>query len=244
MPILILLTIGLQIICGIHAVRHGNIYPWIFIIIMAPLLGCAIYTAMVWLPELERVSAKAGNDITKLIDPDRDYRARLKDAELVGSADSKRMLAEECLRRGDTAEAVKLLEAIATGVYADDPALLHALARARFLNGDAFGAQKALDDLRTANPEWSSADGHLLYARALEEQGKTEEARIDYEALVRYFPGEEAKCRLALLYQKMGRVEAARQLFEGVVKSVDGAPKHYKRAQQDWLGVARRNLGA
>lgn len=244
MPILAILTILLQIYCGVHAARNGHANPWLWIIIFAPLLGCAIYMIMVMAPEMERAGAKAANTVTKVLDPDRDFRQRLREVEMVGSADSKRALAEECIKRNEFAQAVEVLESAAVGLHADDPALLHGLARARYLNNDAAGAQKALDDLRAANPDWTSADAHLLYARVLEAQGRTDEALHDYDALIGYYPGEEARCRMALLLQKLGRVGEARALFESVVKSVDGAPKHYKRMQSDWLNVARRNLGA
>jgi len=243
LPILLLLTITLQIICGIHAARHGRAWPWLFVILSFPLIGCAIYTLMVVAPELQQAGTKAAGRVQNVIDPDRDFRTKLRQAELVGSADAKRQLAEECIKRGSYGEAVALFETAAMGIHADDPALLYGLARAKFLNSDPAGTQKALDDLRAANPDWSSADAHLLYARALEEQGKTEEALHDYEALIGYFPGEEARCRMALLLQKQGRVEDARQLFETVVRFVDGAPKHCRRAQNDWIQVARRNLG-
>jgi hypothetical protein len=243
MSILVILTIALQIACGVHAVRHGQ-FVWVFVILFFPLLGCAIYGIVVLWPQLNRAGAKAASGVTRAVDPDRDYRARLREAEMVGSADSKKALAEECIKRSDFPQAVALFESAAIGLHADDPALLHGLARARFLNSDPAGAQKALDDLRAANPDWSSPDAHLLYARALEAQGKLSEAFADYEALIGYFPGEEARCRLALLLQKEGRADEARQLFQTVVQSVDGAPKHYRRAQNEWLQLARRNLGA
>jgi hypothetical protein len=233
----------LQVWCGVHAARNGHVFPWIYIIIFAPVIGCAIYIIMVMAPGMQRAGAKAASSVTKALDPDRDYRARVRQVEMVGSADAKKALAEECIRRSEFAQAVEIYENAATGIHADDPALLHGLARARFFNNDPAGTQKALDDLRAADPDWTSADAHLLYARALETQGKTAEALDDYQALIRYFPGEEARVRYALLLQKEGRVDDARGLFEQVVKSVEGAPKHYRKAQHDWFQVARRNLG-
>jgi len=242
-PIFGVFSLLLTIYCGVHAARNGNAYPWLWIIILVPPLGSVIYLIVVLLPSMERAGQHAAHNVSKVLDPDRDYRERVRQVEIVGSADAKKALAEECIKRSEFAQAVEIYEHAAVGIHADDPALLHGLARARFLNNDSAGAQKALDDLRAANPSWESPDAHLLYARALEGQGKTEEALADYEALIRYFPGEEARCRYALLLQKLGRPEEARQVFETVLKSVDGAPKHYQRNQRDWLQVAKRNLG-
>jgi hypothetical protein len=44
------------------------------------------------------------------------------------------------------------------------------------------------------------------------------------------------------LLQRQGRAPEARALFETVMQSVDGAPKHYRRAQNAWAKLARRNL--
>jgi hypothetical protein len=75
-----------------------------------------------------------------------------------------------------------------------------------------------------------------------EQQGEIEEALIEYAALAEYYPGEEPRCRLALLLQKTGRVAEAKTLFQEVVRSVERASKLYYRTERDWYEVARRNL--
>lgn len=244
MPFALIAMFALQICCAIHAVRSGNVQPWLWIILFFPLIGSFIYIVTVIVPEFSRSRAgvQVAQDVKRLIDPNREYRERFAEAELVGSAESKRALAEECMRRNEFSEAVALYESAATGIHAEDPALLHGLARARFADGDSVGAQKTLDDLRAANPDWQSADAHLLYARALEGQGRFDEALSEYEALARYFPGEEARVRLALLLQRQGEVERSREIFLEVVRNIERGVPHYRRSQRDWLQVARRNL--
>ena len=116
------------------------------------------------------------------------------------------------------------------------------LARAQFALQDYAGACATLDRLRAAHPDLDCADGHLLYARSQEQQGNVEQALIEYAALAEYYPGEEARCRLGLLLQKLGRVAEARTLFQHVVRSVERASKLYYRTERDWYEVARRNL--
>ena len=82
----------------------------------------------------------------------------------------------------------------------------------------------------------------MIYARALEAQGHLDDACIEFEALARYFAGEEARARLGLIYQKLGRTEEARALFDNVVKNVTGGTPFYKRQQREWLRVAQSNL--
>jgi hypothetical protein len=234
----------LQVICIVHAVRSGRVMPWIFVIIFLPLIGSLIYIVMEILPELStsRRASAVRSGVRKIADPNRDFRAAKRDVEMVGSADAKKRLAEEYLERGEHDEAIALFESALTGAHADDPALLWGLARARLAKGDGAGTQAALDALQAVNPKLVSADAHLAYARALELQGKDGEALVEYEKLARYFPGEEARVRYALLLKKLGNAEQAGALFEEVLKLTDGGPRHYRQAQKEWSDIARRNL--
>ena len=238
-----LLIIALHLLCAVIVVRNGHVFPWLFFVLVFPFMGCLIYFAVMMGPDLREDVARVVRSLRKLIDPRRDLRLTRRRAEMVGSADAKRALAEECIKRGNYDEAVALFETAAMGLHADDPALLHGLAHARFFNNDPAGAQQALDHLRAVNPDWRSPKAHLLYARALEQQGKGQEALAEYEALIDDYPGEEARCRMALLLKKQGRTEDARALFERVVRFMEHAPKHYRHAQNGWVKVARRNLG-
>jgi hypothetical protein len=164
--------------------------------------------------------------------------------ELVGSADAKLRLAEEYSVRGQYGDAVALLKSALVGVHADDPALLYALARALIAKEDGAGAQAALDTLQEANPTYISGDAHLLYARALEMQGKNDEALEEYEKLVRYFSGEEARARYGLLLKRLGKNDRAGRVFTEILKLTDGAPGHYRREQREWREIAKRELAS
>jgi hypothetical protein len=161
---------------------------------------------------------------------------------MVGSVQAKRTLAEEYVARGRYHDAVALYEGLLVGQFKDDPALLMGLARAQLLDGDGAGAQASLDALQAADPKFQSEDGHLIYARALEMQGKNAEALEEYRKLSRYFAGEEARCRYAMLLQKTGATAEAREIFQQILKSLDGAPRHYRRAQKEWGDIAKAAL--
>ena len=84
----------------------------------------------------------------------------------------------------------------------------------------------------------------MIYARALELQGKNDEAADAYKGLVPYFAGEEARVRYATLLGKIGRRDEARALFAQVVKNLDGAPSRYRGQQKQWGDIARAALKA
>jgi hypothetical protein len=244
MPALAALTFGLQLLCLAHVLRTGRGCQWLFIILALPLVGCVAYFFVEILPELQhsRAARRAVRDIGAVIDPERDLREMAKRLAEADTVENRAALAEECLRHGRAAEAERLLQSCLTGVHATDHALMLGLARAQFALEDYAGACATLDRLRAAHPDLDCPDGHLLYARSKEQQGEVEQALIEYGALAGYYPGEEARCRLALLLQKTGRVAEARTQFEQVVRSVERASKLYYRAEREWYEVARRNL--
>ena len=244
MPALAALVFGLQLLCLAHVVRTGRRCQWMFIIMALPLAGCLAYFFLEILPDLRhsRAARQAVRDIGAVIDPERDLRETAQRVAEADTVENRAALAEECLRRGRAAEAKQLFRSGLTGVHATDHVLMLGLARAEFALDDHAGACDTLDRLRAAHPNLDCPDGHLLYARSKEQQGQIEQALIEYAALAEYYPGEEARCRLALLLQKTGRVAEARTLFRQVVRSVERASKLYYRAERDWYEVARRNL--
>ncbi|MEJ1968917.1 MAG: tetratricopeptide repeat protein [Rhizomicrobium sp.] len=239
-----LLPLALMVLCVVHAIRNGNVWPWIYIIVLLPGIGSLIYLFMEIVPEMvrSRQAAALGSNIRQMADPHRSLREAHRAAEMVGSVDAKRTLAEEFIARGNYAGAVAIYREAAQGQFKDDPALLMGLARAQFLGGDPAGAQASLDALQAADPSFVSADAHLLYARALEGQGKTEDALTEYRRLVPYYSGEEARARLGLLLEKTGQRDEARAVYQQIVKSLDGAPGRYQKAQKEWGDIARKGL--
>jgi hypothetical protein len=244
MPILVLVTIGLQIFCAVHVIRTGRPMMWLYLIVLLPVAGSIAYMVVEMLPELRhsRAAREAAGDIKSVVDPDRDLRELAANLDRVDSVGNRLALAKELLSRERYGDALQLLEGCLTGVHQDDSAIMLALAQARFGLKDYAGTCEVLDRLRAAHPDLRSPEGHLLYARALEGEGDSERALFEYEALAGYYPGEEARCRQALLLQKIGQVDEARAVFGEVVRSVDKASKTYFRSQRDWYEVARRNL--
>jgi hypothetical protein len=241
-----LVLLGLLVICVVHAVRTGNVFPWIYVLVFLPAIGPAIYFFMMILPGLlrGRGARTLASGAARVIDPNKDFRAAMRDLEMVGSVDAKRAFAEQLMQRGQYADAAEMYRNAAQGQFANDPALLLGLARALFLNGDGGGAQASLDALQAADPSFVSEDAHLIYARALELQGKNDEAAEEYRRLVPYFAGEEARTRYAQLLDRMGQPEEARALYTQVIKNLDGAPSRYRGSQKEWAAIARSALKA
>ena len=230
--------------CVYHAIRNGNVWPWIYVLIFLPGLGVLLYFAIEIVPGLIRGQAaqKLKRQAAHAIDPHKDFRAAIRDVEMVGSVDAKRTLAEQLVQRGQYPEAIELYRNALQGQFATDPALLVGIARAQLLSGDGAGAQASLDALQAADPKFVSESAHMIYARALELQGKKEAAADEYRRLVSYFAGEEARTRYGLMLKELGRQVEAQQVLEQVLNNLDGAPRRYRQAQKQWGDLARQAL--
>jgi hypothetical protein len=239
-----LIPVALFVFCVVHVIRTDRVWPWLWVIVLIPFLGMLIYLVIEVLPSLvnSRHVRSAGAGFGRAIDPHRDYRQALRSADLIGSVDSKRALAEQYAQRGQLGEAVAMYKDILQGQFADDPVLLMGLARAQFNGGDGIGAQATLEQLFAANPKFISEEAHMIYARALELQGKTEDAAQEYGRLIGYFAGEEARCRYALILAKLGRTEEARAVATQIAKNLTGAPRRYRGAQRQWGEMAKTVL--
>jgi hypothetical protein len=239
-----LISLALLVGCVVHMIRTNNVFPWIYIVVFLPSVGPLIYFFMVIVPGLtrSRTAQRMKSGAARAIDPNKDYRAAMREVEMVGSADAKRAFAEQLMQRGQYADAIEMYQNALQGQFATDTALLFGLARAQFMNGDGAGAQASLDAIQRADPKFQSEEAHLLYARALELQGRDEEAADEYKRLVPYFAGEEARTRYGQLLARMGRTEEAREMFMQVVKNLDGATSRYRSAQKEWGALARAAL--
>ena len=244
MPIFFAVSLAINVLLIIHIMKTGRPYYWIFIIMFLPLAGVIAYVLVELLPDLahSRTGRRVASDLDAVVNPNRRLRQLTREAARSDTVENRLQLAKECLAKERFQEARELLEESLQGVHAEDPALLLALAKARFGLADHAGTIEALDRLRAADPSFQSTEGHLLYARSLEGLGETERALYEFEALAGYFPGEEARCRYGLLLQKAGRGDEAQEVFAEVVRSVDLADKPYFRAQRTWYELAREQL--
>jgi hypothetical protein len=238
-----LLHLFIAVALAVHAMKTGRSQWWLFILLLVPLIGSIAYVVIELIPAMfqTRGAQKMRGALGAAIDPDKEWRERAKEAELVDSVDAKRAFAEECEKKGMWSEAIRLYEAAATGIFADDPAVLTGLARAQLGSGDAEAALATLRRLEEAQPH-RSQEAHLLYARALEALGRTDEALAEYEDVARYYAGFEARARFGLLLLKQGRVAQAREMFAEVVRASSAKPVAMAPGDKEWIRIAKANL--
>jgi hypothetical protein len=189
--ILLLVDIGLIV----HAAKTGRFCPWGFIILFIPGFGALAYVLIELLPEWfgSAQGQHARRRVASTLDPGRRYRELADQLQVADTIATRAALAEECLTLGKFQEALEHYEHVLALPMGDDAIYALGKARAQFGLGHPEQAVATLDDLRERWPDYQSAEGHLLYARALEESGRTEDALAEYQAVANYYPGAEAR---------------------------------------------------
>jgi hypothetical protein len=241
MPLYILI-VAAQVIAVVHLLRTGRPMWWIMLIVFLPAVGCIAYFFVEVLPSLGQNPAarRALKAARSRVDPGRGLREGTLEYERSQNIESATRLADELTKAGKFDDAIRVCNEARTGLFEDDPKILLALANAQFAAGRHADTIATLDYLRDKNPGVRATDGHLVYARALEESGATERALKEYDALARYYPGAEARVRQAMLYKKLGRTAEAQQLFAEILKDARLAPKHFRRSQREWIALAEK----
>ena len=245
MPAFGVLVLLAQIACAVHVIRTGRHYVWIYLVVFVPVVGMAAYIVVEILPELlhSRPARQAAAGIERTVNPGRRLRAALQRVQISPTTENKAALAAEYLLAGMPTEAIALYREALTGIHETDPGIMLGLARALFADQNFAMTQKQLEELLAAHPKLHSPEAHLLYARSLEEQGKNGAALAEYRALVLYFPGQEARCRYAMLLQRTGRGDEARRMFEEICQLVEYGPRHQRFMQREWYEAAKCALG-
>ena len=217
---------------------------WVFILIIAPGIGGLAYLIVEILPDLmnNRRARSAVRGVTKTLNPGADLRQRQIEHKFSGSVDAARRLAGELIDNGRFAEAIEHYRSVLTGLYEHDPDLMLGLASAQFGDQDFEGARQTMELLIEKNPDFRSPDGHLLYAQAVEACNDDEKALDEYKAVAAYYAGAEARLRYGLMLEKLGNGEAALAEFEEIIALADLAPRHYRKAQREWIDQAKSGV--
>ena len=232
----------------VHCIKTGGNTIWVYVLVMLmmslPFVGALLYAGVEILPGLlqSRASRRAMRGLRNTLDPEGNLRRLETDVKITGNVHARQRYAEELVRLGRAAEALPIYQSSLTGVFADDPKLLLGYAHAQFAAGDAAAARGTLDELIRKNPDFKSPDGHLLYASSLEAEGNLDKALSEFATLAEYYPGAEAGVRYAKLLKKSGQRPLARQVLENLLERAKYAPAHYRKAQQEWLDEAEKEL--
>ena len=242
MPIYV--TYAVQLLLIIHVLKTGRNFYWILILLFLPVIGGIAYLVVEVLPELAGGvrGQRAMRGMKQLVDPGGDIRACERAWDQSPNAENGRRYAQALISADQLDEALHILERTRSGFFENDPTLLLLEAQARFLKKEWDKSLELIERLREENPDFNSADGHLLHARALEAAGSLAEAITEYREVTGYFPGAEARYRLAAALKAQGQTEDAKEEFEHILRDAQLGPAHFRRSQKPWIKASKDAL--
>ena len=244
MPKLSIVIWLIQLALIIHVLKTGRSRYWILFLIFMPMIGGIAYVVIELLPEFSNSISgqRAVRSVKKTLNPGADLRHHAAAWEQSPNVDNGRRYAEALLDAGKTAEAEEIVNQALKGLFATEPTLLLVKARIQFDQNRTAEAVESLEALQEHNPDFRNAGGHLLYARALEVVGQTDKAIREYSAVSGYFPGVEARYRLALCLKNTGNINASSTELESIINDAKLAPPHFRKTQKPWLDAVNREL--
>jgi hypothetical protein len=244
MPLIGAVLLAINVALIVHTVKTGRFWPWAYVILMLPGAGALAYVVVELLPELlgTHKAQTTRRRIGKALNPEKTYRALQDQVDIADTIANRDALARECLALGKFAEAEIQYDAILAQPLGDDPRFALGRAQALFGLGRFKDTEATLDDLRRRWPDYQSQEGHLLYARALEEDGRLEEAVHEYHALSGYYAGAEPRVRYGLVLRRLGHEAEARAALAEVVKQMRRALRFARKVQAEWISMAEAAL--
>jgi hypothetical protein len=240
MPLIGAVVVLIQFCFAFHVLKTGRPYWWIFVIMAFPVMGCVIYYFVEVFPgsREHRSANRAARDIARALQPDAELKKRVAELETCGSVDNRLALAEECLRSNLSEEAMRLYASCLEGAYATDGAILFGWARSAVDAGAWDTAEQAIARLRRDAPKQRPLEVSLLEARLLDGRNQTDAALAAYRALVPAYVGLEARYRYGDLLARLGKHDAAMEVFNDVLKQSRRFESGIEDEQR-WANAAR-----
>ncbi len=234
----------IQLALIIHVLKTGRSRYWILVLFFMPLIGGIAYLIIELLPEFSGSirGQRAVRSVKNTLNPGADLRQSEAAWSQSPNVDNGRRYAQALLDSGKTIEAEDIINQALKGLFATEPTLLLLKAQLQFDMERTQEAIQTLESLQEHNPDFRSAEGHLLYARALETENRIDDAIREYSAVSGYFPGVEARYRLAMCLEVAGKNAASRAELESILNDAKMAPPHFHKSQKTWLDAVKREL--
>lgn len=242
MPFLVL-SVLLQLALVVHVMKTGRDRYWIWVLLMAPLIGGLAYLIIEVLPGLKhnRSVKRATQKFNQTLDPSRGLREAAHALKRHQSVDNFIRMGEQCEQAGMLSDAEQYFEQALTGQYQHDPHILQRIARVQLADQRPEACRQTLDTLIAKNPDHRSTSGHELYAEALFALKEWSAAREEYQALSQYNATAKVRYRLGLCEEKLGHRMAARTAWQALLDGDNAAPTD-ETPEQVWFDKARLGL--
>jgi len=243
--LILILTYLPSLICGIHAVRSGQQMYWLWILVIAPLLGPLIYFFAVLVPEFAggRTARGVTRAAQQALDPERELRLARQALDDTPTLGNRMRLAQASERLGRWQEAEAQWAQCVEGPWAEDPAVLMGHARTLTELGRYDEALQRLEQLKKLGREGETPQATLAFARVYEGLGRNDDADAAYRACVDRVPGLEAGGRYVAYLAKVGRKADAELGLAEIDRRLQKIAPPLRGEARQWRDLAANAMG-
>ena len=245
MPTLLsFLHIVIALASVIYIMKNGHDRYWIYLIFIFPLVGILAFLIVVVSPEFARTRQghKLKVVVSNSLRPNASVEQATRQFEMNPCVANRLQLADVLMDRLLVADAHEHYQQCLVGIDQYNPDIMLKLAEAQLYLDKIQQCIATLDQLRTQNPNYNSSYGHLIYARALAANNEQARAIEEFEALIDYYAGYEAKVRYSEYLQKIGKSEQAQTLLESVLDLSKHSDRFVREMNAEWVSLAKKLL--
>jgi hypothetical protein len=241
----LILTYLPSLVCGIHVVRTGREMYWLWIFVIAPMLGPALYFFAVLVPEWMggRTARGLGRATQQALDPERDFRNAMRALEDTPTIGNRMKVAQAAAALGRWDDAEAQWAQCVDSHWAEDPAVLMGHANALLELRRYQEALTRLEQLKKLGREGETPVVALAFARAYEGLGRNQEADDAYRFAADRVPGLEAGGRYVAFMAKLGRREDAEIGLAELDRRLAKIAPPLRPEARVWRDIAAKALG-
>jgi hypothetical protein len=241
----LILTYLPSLVCGIHVVRTGREMYWLWIFVIAPMLGPAFYFFAVLVPEWMggRTARGLGRATQQARDPERDFRNAMRALEDTPTIGNRMKVAQAAAALGRWDDAEAQWAQCVDSHWAEDPAVLMGHANALLELRRYQEALTRLEQLKKLGREGETPVVALAFARAYEGLGRNQEADDAYRFAADRVPGLEAGGRYVAFMAKLGRREDAEIGLAELDRRLAKIAPPLRPEARVWRDIAAKALG-
>jgi len=233
------ITIAVQAYCAIHSYRNGTFNRWIFLIIFLPIIGSIIYIYSEVLSN--KRFGKPNVNIGAVINPGGNIKKLEDELRFTDTFANRIKLADAYLAAGQTDKAIELYNASLTGAFAENEHVMAQLIVAYFEQQrytEVIPIAKKLYNL----PQFPRTRAHILYAKALENLGQTQQAENEFKAMKGRYAYYGPRYEYGLFLIRNHREHEAANVFTEMLNEEPHLGQMEKKTNRTWFAKAKDAL--
>ncbi len=233
------LTFALQAFCAYHSFSRGTLNRWVWIIIFLPVIGSLIY---IYSEILNNRSFRKPNiDVAAVFNPGSKIKKLEDELRFTDTFTNRIKLADAYLDAGLIDEAIDLYTTSLTGAFSENEHVLAQLIIAYFEKG-RYDEVIPIAQKIYKQPQFARSKAHILYARALENTGKTEQAENEFKAMKGRYSYFGPRYEYGLFLMRADRNEEAVTIFTDMLNEEQHLGSMEKRSNRIWFAKAKEEL--